>query len=186
MNGKNVKCKKCNKNVYRALSELKRSKNSFCSKSCAASFNNKGIRRHGQAPGICLSCQKKVSSYARKYCSQKCQSNYLYNIYISEWLDGKQNGNRGEQVSSRIRKYLFEKHDNKCQKCKWSKVNKVTGKIPLTINHIDGKWKNNRPKNLELICPNCHSLTKNYGALNKGNGRPYRQEWRKKKKQAGA
>ena len=30
--------------------------------------------------------------------------------------------------------------------------------------------------NLELLCPNCHSLTKTYKALNLGNGRHTRRE----------
>jgi 5-methylcytosine-specific restriction endonuclease McrA len=30
---------------------------------------------------------------------------------------------------------------------------------------------NHNEKNLNLLCPNCHSLTPTYGSLNKGNGR---------------
>ena len=30
---------------------------------------------------------------------------------------------------------------------------------------------NNAPENLEILCPNCHSLTGNYKHLNIGNGR---------------
>ena len=29
--------------------------------------------------------------------------------------------------------------------------------ITLEINHIDGDWLNNDPRNLEFLCPNCHS-----------------------------
>ena len=50
----------------------------------------------------------------------------------------------------------------------------MTNKCPLQIHHIDGNYKNNSEENLELLCPNCHSLTHNYGTLNKGNGRDYR------------
>ena len=41
----------------------------------------------------------------------------------------------------------------------------------LQVNHIDGNYKNNREENLELLCPNCHSLTPNYRSLNRGKGR---------------
>lgn len=45
----NVQCVNCTKLVERQHSQLRKTKNSFCSKSCAASFNNKnkkfGIRR---------------------------------------------------------------------------------------------------------------------------------------------
>jgi 5-methylcytosine-specific restriction endonuclease McrA len=38
------------------------------------------------------------------------------------------------------------------------------------------------PENLELLCPNCHSLTKNYKGSNKGQGRQWRREKREKMK----
>jgi hypothetical protein len=62
-----------------------------------------------------------------------------------------------------------------CCKCGWHKINKTSGKIPLEINHIDGDSTNNVESNLELICPNCHSLTSTYRGLNKGHGRKERK-----------
>jgi len=75
-------------------------------------------------------------------------------------------------ISGHIRRYLFEKKDHKCEKCGWSEVNIFTENIPLQINHIDGDYKNNKEENLELVCPNCHSLTEFHGSRNKGRGRP--------------
>jgi predicted HNH restriction endonuclease len=43
----------------------------------------------------------------------------------------------------------------------------ITGNIPLQIHHIDGDATNNKEENLQLLCPNCHTLTENYGSLNK-------------------
>jgi 5-methylcytosine-specific restriction endonuclease McrA len=57
-------------------------------------------------------------------------------------------------------------------RCGWDEINKYTNKIPLEVEHIDGNWKNNKEENLELICPNCHSLTKTYKGGNRGKGRP--------------
>lgn len=42
--------------------------------------------------------------------------------------------------------------------------------------HADGNYKNNNEDNLELICPNCHSLTYNYKSANK-NGRKNRKKY---------
>lgn len=42
--------------------------------------------------------------------------------------------------------------------------------MPLEVEHIDGDSTNNKEYNLTLLCPNCHSLTKTYRGLNKGNG----------------
>lgn len=46
----------------------------FCSRSCSASFNNRGIRRHGNKPGNCITCgiQRKPNG-SKKFCSRACQ-----------------------------------------------------------------------------------------------------------------
>ena len=53
----------------------------FCSRSCSASHNNRGIRRHGQPPNNCLICGQKTCSAKQKYCSYTCvgvsQKKYL-------------------------------------------------------------------------------------------------------------
>ena len=68
--------------------------------------------------------------------------------------------------------------------CGWSQVHSITNKVPIQLEHIDGNSDNNKLSNLKLLCPNCHSLTPTYGALNKNNGssrrKKYRKEWRKK------
>jgi 5-methylcytosine-specific restriction endonuclease McrA len=59
--------------------------------------------------------------------------------------------------------------------CQWNKKHKITNKVPIQLEHIDGDSKNNSLDNLKLLCPNCHSLTDTYGALNKGKGRKNRK-----------
>jgi hypothetical protein len=88
-------------------------------------------------------------------------------------LQGLETGNRGHvQVSNHVRRYLVEIYGERCQRCGWGERNQTTGKVPITVSHINGNWSDSRPENLELLCPNCHSLTPTYGALNKGSGRP--------------
>lgn len=97
-----------------------------------------------------------------------------YKNYISRWLSGNEDGMRGTTgISRHIRNYLFTKYNNACQLCNWSKIHPTTGLIPLEIHHIDGDHKNNKPDNLQILCPNCHSLTDTNGSLNNGNGRHY-------------
>jgi predicted restriction endonuclease len=134
----------------------------------------------------CLVCNKiLITRYKIKYCSNKCQGKERYDKSIQEWKDGIKNGSNGIQtriISSYLRRYLFEKYNNKCSLCGWSKINEASGRIPLEVDHIDGNSENNSENNLRLICPNCHALTPHFRNLNKGNGRVWRNNLTKKQK----
>lgn len=39
-------------------------------------------------------------------------------------------------------------------------------KLPLELHHIDGDRFNNQLENLQILCPNCHSLTPNHSKKN--------------------
>lgn len=56
-------------------------------------------------------------------------------------------------------------------------TNPYSGTIPLEIDHIDGDYTNNSEDNLQLLCPNCHSLTSTYKGANKGQGRKDRKKY---------
>lgn len=75
------------------------------------------------------------------------------------------------QLPAPLRKYIFNKYDSKCCKCGWTAVNPYTKSIPLEVDHIDGNSNNNSENNLQLLCPNCHSLTSTYRGANRGHGR---------------
>lgn len=135
---------------------------------------NKGVNKR-----FCLYCGKELisSRSAHKFCDNKCQNDYEYKQYIERWKQGLENGISGSYSTSKyIKRYLFEKYDNKCCKCGWGETNPYTGNIPLEIEHKDGNYTNNSEDNLELLCPNCHSLTSTYKGANKGNGRKERSK----------
>jgi len=123
---------------------------------------------------MCKNCKSKLKRNSKQFCSHQCERDFQYKIYIENWLLGKEPGHHKTAVSNHVKRWLIEKYGRKCQKCGWHKINPVTNKVPVQVNHKDGNWQNNRPENLELLCPNCHSLTPNFGALNKGHGRKYR------------
>lgn len=67
------------------------------------------------------------------------------------------------------REYLIFESNNTCDKCgtrEW-----LNNTIVLEINHINGNNKDHRKENLECLCPNCHSVTKNWRGRNKRNKR---------------
>ena len=119
----------------------------------------------------CLSCGKDTSS-RNKYCDNICQGNYEYKQKIQNWKSGKFDGIKGKSdVSNHIRRYLFEKYNNACCECGWGSVNEHSNLVPLQVHHKDGNCLNNEEDNLQLLCPNCHSLTDNYGNRNKNSKR---------------
>ena len=71
---------------------------------------------------------------------------------------------------------LIKENGEKCMKCGWCEINPLTNKVPIELEHKDGNSENNNLDNLELLRPNCHSLTPTYKALNKGKGRYKRRE----------
>jgi hypothetical protein len=162
------------KNCFEEIPYGKRN-NIFCSSSCSAIFNNKKRKKEK----VCKKCNKilKTNHHKSVYCSNKCHSTLRYKNYIEKWKKGGETGMRGEQISNHIRRYLFEKYNNKCSNlgCGWGEINSYSKRIPLEVEHIDGNYLNNKEENLTLLCPNCHSLTKTAKGANRGNGRYYRR-----------
>jgi len=52
----------------------------------------------------------------------------------------------------------------KCEECQNTEWN--NNPIPLEVHHIDGNHLNNDLSNLQLLCCNCHALTKNFRGKN--------------------
>jgi predicted nucleic acid-binding Zn ribbon protein len=155
---KEVKCLNCDTEIKTTIKENKK----FCSHSCSAIFNN-GLRKVEKKK--CLNCDKEINK-KRIFCSYRCQRISEINKKVLE-----------NTASFRtIKKYLILKHGEKCMECGWCRVNPVSGKVPIELEHIDGNSDNNNLENLKLLCPNCHSLTPTYKALNVGNGRHKRRK----------
>jgi len=173
----NNKCLECGKEINDTRKTRK-----FCDRSCSAIFNNKN-----RTPRIikkCVNCGNDLNYRSKKYCSQKCQTEFEHNQYIDKWKNGEVDGNIGkyrDSLSVHVRKYIIKKYDSKCSKCGWNEINIYTGKVPLEVDHINGDHLNSVEENLRPLCPSCHSLTEYYGSRNKGRGRRYRQEYRKNK-----
>jgi len=128
-------------------------------------------------------CNREVSRVKCTFYSLKCQQDYKYRAYIERWKEGLESGLWvSGTVSNPIKRYLLEKYGEQCQQCGWSERHKITGRVPIQIDHIDGDFTNNMENNLRLLCPNCHSLTPTYGGLNKGNGRTYRIKYESRAK----
>lgn len=121
---------------------------------------NKGT---GKKQEYCVICGKPLKRWQRKCCGRKCMGKYFHQKRIVDWLNNEENETFIRlNVNHSIKKYLIELRGEKCEICGWHDRNKFTGNIPIELHHIDGNYKNNKLENLQLICPNCHSLTETY------------------------
>ncbi len=124
----------------------------------------------------CKHCGKEVPRKPNVFCSQQCQLDWQYSEYIKRWKSGKERGYSGAvcAISGHIRRYLFNKYNSSCCECGWSEVNVTSRTVPLEVNHLDGDAKHCTENNLNLLCPNCHSLTPNFRNLNRGKSKRIR------------
>jgi len=119
----------------------------------------------------CLNCDNVIpfKGYTQhhKYCNNQCQAEHRQKKCLERdkklFLEGKL------KRRPNIKKVLTEVRGYKCECCGISKWNKQ--EIVLQVDHKNGDPYDDRPKNLRLICPNCHSQTETFAGANRGNGR---------------
>lgn len=171
----------------------------FCSKSCAASFNNRGKKRNFRNRK-CDECGNPVRSN-RKYCRIICRkqgqekptrlcsfcghdlkgNRVLFCSNECRYSDRKQRFlvllDQGipNPDPKRLKRHLVAIHGNRCMSpdCAWDFSKKTT---VIEVDHVDGDSENNSLNNLRLLCPNCHSQTDTYKGKNRGRGRFKRRQ----------
>lgn len=164
--GRGQVCRFCKKPM-----SYEQRKNDYCSKKCQYEDNNG--RRVQRCPP-CPVCGGRVQHRSQIHCSSACAIKARYDKKVVEWLCGDRRGGDWRGVFKFVRKWLGEQRGECCWKCGWGEINTNTGKVPVQVHHKDGDPLNHRPENIELLCSNCHSLTKTYGGGNRGNGRAER------------
>lgn len=64
---------------------------------------------------------------------------------------------------------LIALRGQKCERCGLTEW--LDQPIKVEVHHIDGDGNNNELTNLQLLCPNCHSLTDNWKGKNNGKNK---------------
>ena len=85
---------------------------------------------------------------------------------LDKYFDGKtyiaSSHLKHKLIQYRIKEYKYER----CKQTEWLEM-----PIPLELHHVDGNHSNNSLSNLEILCPNCHSLTHNHRGKKKNKNR---------------
>lgn len=155
------RCRECNKEVSRTPSQIEN--NIFCSKTCAAVFNNKIRERKSRAKKHkCTICFVELNS-KRKYCNDCFKEHRYKNKKTKDWsivtiqeLEYKNKPYKYVRIRDHARSVTKDR-EQKCQKCGYDKY--VECCHIKAIKEFDKKTKLsevNHPNNLVLLCPNCH------------------------------
>jgi Zn finger protein HypA/HybF involved in hydrogenase expression len=140
-----MECKNCGKET----SNLK-----FCSRSCSASYNNRGVIRNplGRPENLVHKFPRGHKGFntpeSRKRATKTLRESLKkkYKKYDFNDLPRKRKLER-----------ILEEQDNRCNHCGLDNWNKKS--LILELHHKDGYKDNEKRNNLEYLCPNCHSQT---------------------------
>lgn len=85
------------------------------------------------------------------------------------WLAGKHTKDWTEyKRPAAVRKRLIQIRGVKCECCNLAEW--MGQPITIELHHIDGDKSNHSFENLQLLCPNCHSLTDNWRYKKRASG----------------
>ena len=111
----------------------------YCSRKCY----HKAQSQKGTVEYTCAHCGVKfldAPSHKRKYCSRKCVNKASKEVWNPDF--------------STVRKQMLRRGMlTACQRCGFSSHQQILG-----VHHKDRNRNNNTLDNLEVLCPNCHSV----------------------------
>ena len=161
-----VKCFKCCKQFEKRSCEIKKTKNHFCSQSCAGQYNNKNLPKRKAKLRKCRACDVMIGGEEygqRVHCFQCIKDKKHYKgtpvaIQTIEQVVKRAGSNRYDNIRVHARA-LYKKELNSlcCEKCGYDKHVELCHK--QAISEFDKNTlvlEVNRRDNIMFLCPNCH------------------------------
>lgn len=133
----NATCLICHTTFTHISSRCNKAK--YCSTACY----NISQRNKGKTTYTCQHCGQSFighSCHKRKFCSKQCNGK----TSASEW---------SPKFTTVRKKMLKSNMITACNRCGYDKEPRILG-----VHHKDRNRLNNEISNLEVLCPNCHSL----------------------------
>jgi hypothetical protein len=138
----------------------------FCSKSCAAKFNNKKFPKRSKEKEKwpkCRNCSNRVAYTKGTYCRECINNKKHYHGAPVEQLTLenviKRKGSNRYDIIRYHASYLYRKNktDLKCANCSYDKHVEICHIKPIKDFSLTTTIKEiNEPSNIVLLCPNCH------------------------------
>ena len=132
-------CAICKKEFEHISSRVNKAK--YCSRKCY--YKSETLKWRGTKEFECNHCHKKFMDSPckdRKFCSKKCV--------------GKESKKSFKPNFTTVRKAMISRGlINQCNRCGYNAEPRILG-----VHHKDRNRHNNDMQNLEVLCPNCHSL----------------------------
>lgn len=153
-----IECLNCKKEISRGK---------FCSNQCQADYNWEIKKNQIRTNGIESLSPKEVHNTQTYELKDRCQKNRNLKALI---IDDNPHGETGRACwhCGWEEENPFTKKRVKGRRANGLYDNRFVSNIPTQLNHIDGNPFNNKLDNLEIVCPNCHSLGEYYGSRGKG------------------
>lgn len=130
----------------------------FCSRSCAASYNNKATPKRTKKERTCKICGTTVST-RNMYCT-KCSKERSESIDAKTLADLQYNKQHRSSAWAAVRsraRFIMSKQPQVCEKCGYDKHVEVAHKKSISSFPLDTPVSVvNSKDNLMLLCPNCH------------------------------
>jgi len=171
--GLTVRCKYCNE----YFTGSKTNKNpKFCSQTCVAKYNMKvsddeiiksckeslSMGQAAELLGVSfLTLRKRAKNlgvYQPNVGLKGTRRKSFRKIQSKEILEGKHPNYQTHKLKKRLLKEGIK--ENKCERCGISIWQEI--ELCIELHHIDGNNRNHKLNNLQMLCPNCHSLTVTY------------------------
>lgn len=152
-----IPCKNCNILFYKQESEIKKVINNFCSRKCAATYNNKLYPKRPHT-NMCRLCGDRTKKGSAKYC-EKCYPDFCLKSNSEKTIEEIENSKQNTRYSP-IRRHARNQMKNVpkvCKNCGYDKHVDCCHIIPVCSFPKNTKLSIvNNKNNLIFLCKNCH------------------------------
>ncbi len=146
-------CLKCGKWFFKKVSEIRKTSNHFCSRSCAASYNNATSAKR-TVEGECQQCGAPISR-RNVYCAKCRASRAIENQSLADAICLSNKASKYCRVREHARKLY--KHITACELCGYDKHVEICHIKPLSSFDLTVLVSEvNKRSNIAILCPNCH------------------------------